>query len=278
MYGLKISTATLAEYNVKAYELLKPFEDQVLTHVQHADVKHMDETGYRVQGKLAWLHTISTLHATYYHVSPKRKALLSGFRGVVVHDHWKPYFQLENVDHALCNQHHMRELLALSTSQNPEPWAEHMLRVLRIALRSRHRYKDQPIPEQIRLILVALYRKVLTTGLEWHDSLSPLPQKHPSHLKRRKGHNLLLRLQNHEENTLRFLTDPNIPFTNNLAEQDLRMMKTKTKVSGGFRSLDGAKYFARIRGFISTARKKKWNILEELRSIFLPGTLRPAPS
>jgi len=208
LYGLKITTATLAEYNAKAYERLKPFQEGVLAHVQKADVKHLDEMGYRIHGKLGWLHTISTLDATYYHVSAQRKALVSGLQGTVVHDHWRPYFQLENVQHALCNQHYMRELLALVTSHNPEPWAERMLKLFRVALRCRHRYGAEAIAEKREQILVALYRQTLAKGLKWHESLTPLPQKRLSQPKRRKGHNLLLRLRDYEEDVLRFLRGP----------------------------------------------------------------------
>ncbi len=278
LYGLKISTATLAEYNEKAYERLKPFQEEILKAVQKSEVKHLDETGYRINGKLSWLHTISTIGVTYYHVSVQRKALVDGLIGTVVHDHWKPYFQLQNVQHALCNQHHMRELLALVTSHHSEAWAERMLRFFRVALRIRHRYEQNPIPEKRQEFLTALYRHEIAKGLKWHESLAPLPQKRPSHPKRRKGHNLLLRLSHYEGDVLRFLKDPTIPFTNNLAEQDLRMMKTKLKVSGCFRSNLGADYFASIRGFISTSRKQGWSIFAELFALFLPGALRPAPS
>ena len=168
--------------------------------------------------------------------------------------------------------------MALLTAHNPEPWAARMLVALRIALKCRHHYGEKEIPEKTQQALRILYRREIAAGLAWHETLTPLPQKRPSSPKRRKGHNLLLRLRTYEEETLRFLKDPNIPFTNNLAEQDLRMMKTKQKVSGGFRSTAGAHHFARIRGFISTSRKQKWPILAELRALFLPGPLRPAPS
>jgi transposase len=278
LYGLSISTATLASYNEKSHHKLKLFEEQTLALVQKAPVKNLDETGYRIEGKTAWLHTASTPRATYYHVSVKRKSLLSGLTGTVVHDHWKPYLGLQDVHHALCNQHHMRELMALMTQDQPEPWAERMLKFLTLALRCRHYYGKEPIPPRRLEILYTLYRRQITLGLSWHETLTPLPIKRVSQPKRRKGHNLLLRLQAYQEDVLRFLIDPDVPFTNNLAEQDLRMMKCKQKISGGFRSFHGSEYFARIRGFISTARKQKWNILESLTTIFLPDSILPAPS
>ncbi len=153
-----------------------------------------------------------------------------------------------------------------------------MFRLLQGALRCRHRYEEPEIPEKRLQILRNLYRNILAKGLQEPEALPPLPQKRPAHPKRRKGHNLVLRLKNPETDVLRFFQDPTIPFTNNWAEQDLRMMKTKTKVSGGFRSLAGAGYFAWVRSFISPSRKPKGRIWEELRTIVLPGPLRPAPS
>ena len=278
LYGLSISTATLASYNEKAYQRLQPFQEQTLACVQEAPLKHLDETGYRINGRTAWLHTASTTTATHYHVSFQRKSLLPDLTGTVVHDSWRPYFTLESVKHGLCNQHHMRELIALMTQSDPEPWAQFMLQFLRGALQCRHYYGKQTIPRATLTRLLARYHKSIALGMAWHEALKPLPQKRASQPKRRKGHNLLLRFQSCSEEVLRFLYDPDVPFTNNLAEQDLRMMKCKQKVSGGFRSFQGAEFFARIRGFISTARKQKWNILDSLSAIFLPGCILPTPS
>jgi transposase len=139
MYGVSIATATLSHYNAVAYQELSSFEETTLALAKHAPVKHLDETGFRVGGKTQWMHTLSTTATTYYHVSPKRKSLLDGLKGIVVHDHWKPYYQLEDVQHSLCNQHHLRELKALIENSNEE-WALRMSRVFRFALGYRHGY------------------------------------------------------------------------------------------------------------------------------------------
>ncbi len=104
LYGCSIATATLASYNEKAYTALQSFQEQTLAGIQSAKVTHLDETGYRVASKTAWLHTASTPGLTHYHVSFKRKSLLSDLTGTVVHDHWKPYMSLPDVQHALCNR------------------------------------------------------------------------------------------------------------------------------------------------------------------------------
>lgn len=266
MYGITLATASMASFNATASANLAQFEATTLAMGRGAPVKHLDETGFRVGGKTQWLHTLSGADFTYYHVSEKRKSLLEGLEGTVVHDHWRPYFQLTGVHHALCNQHHLRELKAL-IEHDREAWATQMSGFLRMALRCRHRYGSRAIPAHALKRLEKIYGHIVSAGLTWHASLPPLAfQKKRGRLKRRTGHNLLLRLQNHRDDVLRFLNDPQVPFTNNEAERDLRMMKCKQKISGGFRTSTGAEQFARIRGFISTVRKQGWNILDSLRA------------
>lgn len=277
MYGVSLATATLASYNAAAFEGLSGFEETTLLMAKKAAVKHLDETGFRVAGKTQWLHTLSTKTLTYYHVSPKRKSLLDGLCGIVVHDHWRPYYQLENVEHALCNQHHLRELKAL-IEHDKEEWAIRMSRFLRLALRYRHWYEKHLIPEHRLSQFDKIYDQIVNDGLTFHQSLPPLPfQKKRGKKKQRTGHNLLLRLKHYKRDVLRFLYNPDSPFTNNDAERDLRMVKCKQKISGGFRTLRGAEQFARIRGFINTARKQGWNILASIQAIFDEALSIPMP-
>ncbi|MEG4885160.1 transposase, partial [Microcoleus sp. K1-B6] len=155
---------------------------------------------------------------------------------------WKPYYQLVQVNHALCNAHPERELKALEEIDQ-ESWAKSMKKVLLLACNYKHRY-PQGIPENIIARINQLYEQILNRGLDFHSSQPPLNRKgHRGRVKRRVGHNLLLRLQNFRGDVLRFLTEPDVPFTNNQAERDLRMMKCKQKISGGFRS-------ARFCGFL----------------------------
>lgn len=268
LYGIKLATATLTGYNRIAFDTLASFEESVLSAVKIAAVKNLDETGFRVAGKTQWLHVASTKTATYYHVSPKRKSLLDGLSGTVIHDHWKSYYNLEGVEHALCNQHHLRELKAI-TEHEKEPWAQAMSRLLRVALRCRHFHEHRAIPVVRIKRLTNSYNKIIREGLAYHQTLPPLPCKgKQGRQPRRTGHNLLLRLFHYKQDVLRFLHDPAIPFTNNDAERDLRMMKCKQKISGGFRTDHGAEQFARIRGFISTVRKQGLSIISSIQSIF----------
>lgn len=268
LYDIQLATATLTKCSEVACNFLAPFENVVLSMVKLAPVKNLDETGFRVAGKTQWLHVASTQTATYYHVSPKRKSLLEGLRGTVVHDHWKAYYNLPGVLHGLCNQHHLRELKSLIQHEK-EPWATKMSRLLRVALRCRHFHENNEIPPARLKKLIRLYDSIVKEGLNFHEAQMPLPYKGKQGRRpKRTGHNLLFRLLHYKQDVLRFLNDSAVPFTNNDAERDLRMAKCKQKISGGFRSVHGAEQFARIRGFISTARKQGWNILQSIQSVF----------
>ena len=239
LYGIQLATATLASYNRIAFDALAPFEKSILALVKAAAVKHLDETGFRVAGKTQWLHVASTKSATYYHVSPRRKSLIEGLSGTVVHDHWKSYYKLFGVEHGLCNQHHLRELKAL-IEHDKELWASEMRGLLRVALRCRHFHGDNAIPPERIKWLTKIYDRVIKQGLKFHTAQTPLPCKGKrGRQPKRTGHNLLLRLFHYKQDVLRFLHDPAVPFTNNDAERDLRMMKCKQKVSGGFRGSHG---------------------------------------
>lgn len=265
LFGLPIATSTIENTCKTINQNLEKFEESVLRKILVSDLKHLDETGLRVLSKTHWLHVASNDEATYYHVSEKRKSLLSGLNGIVVHDHWKPYFQIPNVHHALCNAHHLRELNA--RIDNGELWAYQMKRWMVAALNMKYEYGEEGIPEDKQNRLLKIYDDIVARGLIYHDSLTELPRKNNRRGKRakRKGHNLLLRLKNFRDATTRFITAWHIPFTNNLAEQDLRMMKVQQKISGCFRSWDGAKIFARHRTLVSTARKQGWNIFQTIK-------------
>lgn len=237
----------------------------MLEALKNADIKHLDETGFRVGKKTQWLHVISNSFATHYRAREKRGDLLEGLKSILVHDHWKPYFCLEDVQHALCNAHHLRELKALEEFEK-EPWAFKMSRLLIIA----SRLKNPPI-----LRILELYDHIVAEGLAFHEHLPPLGKLHK---KKRKGHNLLVRLRDFKDCVLLFLKRGDVPFTNNQAEQDIRMMKVKQKISGGFRTLQGAETFCLIRGFLSTCRKQSLNQMGRHFESFKPAMFRSSYS
>jgi transposase len=204
---------------------------------------------------------------------------MEGVTGIVVHDYWKPYYTMEGVAHALCNAHHLRELQALVEIEK-EDWARRMQRLLRRACHAANlaRERDRPLKPALVALFRQRYDAIVAAGLTFHGSLPPLAPATTKGGKRRRGrpprrtgHNLLRRLETRKEDVLRFLTNPAVPFTNNEAERDGRMMKLRQKISGGFRSQDSARDFAIIRSLIATAKKQGWNIIHALAQT--PDTL-----
>ena len=234
----------------KARELERVYL-RIGARVAEAKVRHVDETGFRIAGKLQWLHTSSSLAFTFYRADAKRGAIPRDLRGgVVVHDHFAPYHRLEAVDHAFCNAHILRELKGL-IEFDAEPWAEPMRDMLvaaNAAVNQARAAGARALAPQERAAHIERYWAAVRLGLAFHRQLPRLATKtRPGgRVKQRPGRNLLERLKTFHAQTLRFLTDFDVPFTNNLAEQDLRMMKVKMKISGSFRTIDGAHIFARL--------------------------------
>ena len=268
LFGVRLTAATLARMSRSCALSLHGFGEAVRDLVAGARVKHMDETGFRIGGKTQWLHVASNAWLTCYRVSAKRGSLMAAVSGIVVHDHWKPYYTMPEVQHALCNAHHLRELQALVEIEKEE-WSEKMQRLLRRACHVPNlaRERGMDVKPQTIARIERCYRRILSEGFAFH-----LAQ--PTHgradgakrgrVARRTGHNLLIRLRDRSKDTLRFLHDLTVPFTNNQAERDIRMMKVRQKISGGFRSRDSAADFALIRSFLSTARKQGWKLIEVL--------------
>ena len=276
LFGISLPTATLARMSQSCAARLADFAVTLRDLAATAPVKHMDETGFRIGGKTQWLHVASTTLLTFYRTCTRRGSLLANTIGIVVHDHWKPYYTMPDVRHALCNAHHLRELKAL-TEIEKEDWARQMSRLLRRACHATNLAREKGVPLKPWLMagFTRRFEAIVAQGLAFHTGLPALakaPQtKRQGPKPRRTGHNLLLRFQARQADTLRFLHDPAVPFTNNQAERDVRMMKLRQKISGGFHSKEGAADFAILRSLISTARKQGWNLIETLRTN--PSTL-----
>ena len=268
VFGVDLSAATIAAMAQRKAAEWTGLADHIGEQVKQAPVKHLDETGYRIGGVLQWRHVASTWLRTCYRTSRKRGEILDGVKGIVVHDFWRPYCRMEGVAHALCNAHHLRELKALSDIEK-EPWAVAMYRFLRHTCHAANlaRRRNEHLKPAFLVWLQARYDRILGQGLAFHESQPPLEtleHKRRGRTRRRTGHNLLLRLQGHKNEVLRFLTNPAVPFTNNQAERDIRRMKLKQKISGCFRAETGAQTFAILRTVLSTARKQGWNSLDTL--------------
>ena len=272
VFGLKIAPRTLVAYGEQLAETLAPWQDTLQTALNHAPVRHADETGFRIAGKTAWLHSLSSAAVTLYRAETKRGAIPSGLAGgVLVHDHFRPYFTLDGVQHALCGAHLLRELKALM--QEKEPWAARMYR----HLQRLSRLVKRPVSRHAQVRFVRLYDAIVRCGLAFHEAQPPFAQKPKAgKTAKRIGHNLLIRLRDFKDAVLRCLFDSSVPFTNNLAERDIRMMKVKQKISGGFRCLNGAQTFATLRSLLSTAAKQNLNLLQTIKNAFA-GQPPPIP-
>lgn len=220
LLGVTIASATIARISQAVASRLQGFAETVRDKIAAAPVKHLDETGFRTGGKTQWLHIACTLFLTFYRVCAKRGSLLANVSGTIVHDHWKPYYTMANVTHALCNAHHLRELQALIEIEK-EHWACRMQRLLRRSCHVVNLAREQDVALDPRLLglIDRRYLAILAEGLAFHEAQPPLlsagvKAKRRGRPKRRTGHNLLLRLRERKLDVLRFLNDPNVPFTN----------------------------------------------------------------
>jgi transposase len=256
LFGVQLSLGSLVQWVRQGAATLEPVEAQIAAALQRVPVLHNDETGMRQAGALAWAHVASTARLTHYAVHTKRGSeateaigILPNFLGVSVHAGWAAYRSHTSCRHALCNIHHLRELTFVE-EQYQQAWAKdlkHLLLEMKAAVAvARAQRLSRLAPEQ-RQAFVARYRAVLAAG----HAANPPPARGPRHrgrIKQTPARNLLERLWLGQDEVLAFLDDLAIPFDNNQAERDLRMLKVQQKVSGSFRSCDGAAAFARLRG------------------------------
>jgi transposase len=275
----RVSEATVLKASAHLERCIEPSTAAVKERLRDAEVLHVDESGLRVAGKLHWLHVASTDGLTSYEVHAKRgqeamddAGILGAFNGTAVHDHWKPYFKYDACHHALCNAPHLRELRLIET-QYHQPWAKEMAELL---LEIKAAVAATPAPAMslsppAREAFETRYDEVVQSGFD----ANPAPVSSSDGEVKKRGRpkqpppvNLLIRLRDFKGEVLAFMSDFRVPFDNNQGERDVRMVKVKQKVSGGFRTLEGAQHFGRIRGYISTARKNAQHVFEAIRDAF----------
>jgi len=281
-YGHAPSEALILRSLEQVHAQIQPSVDSIYEKLTEADVLHNDETGLRVEAKLWWLHVSSTEHLTYYAVHPKRGqeamraiGILPQLKGVSVHDGWASYVQFNNCSHALCNAHHLRELRFIE-EQYQQAWAKDMAQLLRDAKQEVATCQDQQLaPERIQ-DYHQRYECLLQQGFEANPPPDTPPPKKRGRNKQTPPKNLLDRLQTYQQETLAFISDFRVPFDNNLAERDVRMMKVKQKISGTFRTQHGAEIFCAIRSYISTVRKQGQPVIQALYHALLGTPFFPA--
>jgi len=278
LVGQPVSQGTLLTATHTCAAQVSETEGQVKQALQQAPVVHVDETGLYENGRRLWLHSASTPDLTYYFPHDKRgqpamqaAEILPQFHGIAVHDHWGAYQQFDQCAHAFCNAHHLRELQR-AIDQDHAVWAEEMntllLDIKDHADHAKAAGQTALSPDQIAQYQTQ-YRDIVDRALQPYLTAPTTPSPPTrGRQKQSKTKNLLDRFDRYQTETLRFMTDFRVPFDNNLAERDLRMIKVKQKISGTFRSPEGTRSFCRIRGFISTVKKQGKNVLEALTNTF----------
>jgi transposase len=285
LFGLNLSPGTLQNMVARTARQLEPVVAQIKDALSAGQILHCDESGFYIGGQRHWLHVAATQQLTCYYPHPQRghkatdaMGILPQFRGTAIHDFWSAYRQYQACHHGLCNVHHLRDLTAVVENDN-QSWATRF----KWLLLSAKRLVDQaqlsgattlPLPKIAQI--ERIYDRLIASALQANP---PPPGGWPKgkrgRAKKTKSRNLAERLDKHRHGVLAFVYDFKVPFDNNLAERDIRMLKVQQKISGCFRSQEGAKDFCTIRSYLSTIRKQGvavWSALGSLSSgnILLP--------
>jgi transposase len=262
MFQIEISQGTLLNWTQELHKKVEPAEKEIVEQLKQADTVHADETGIFCQNKLHWVHVVGTSHLTHLQMHHKRGSeaidaigIIGLLRGRLIHDFWLAYFKYA-IKHGMCNSHVIRELTA-AYENDKQDWARGMidllLRIYQRVEQAKERNKHS-LSAQTCHYYKRQYRALLTIG----KALNPRQESPPGKRgkpKQTKVFNLIERMSDYQDEVLAFMEDFRVPFTNNQAERDLRMLKVKQKISGTFRSREGGDAFCRIRGYISTACK-----------------------
>ncbi len=272
-YGIRISPATIRRAEKECFQNLEPFEKAAMEHLLTSHSAHCDETGMRVLGTKWWLHVVSNNLWTYYFPHPKRGTeamdalgFLPQYKGVAVHDGYSSYNKY-GCEHALCNAHLKRELTGIEESFEQQ-WAKKINELLSEMKKYTDECREMEIPidpEKVREF-EQIYDAIIQEGI----IENPPPDPSKDQVKKRgrtaqtKAKNLLDRFIVHKEQILKFLNNLRVAFDNNQAERDIRMMKLQQKISGTFRSIEGAVAFCRIRAYISSIKKNEMNVMDAI--------------
>ena len=279
LYGVPISAGTVQSMIGEAGTLLAPTVERIADAVAQATVAGADESGFRVAGKLNWLHAAVTEALTWLGLHAKRGkiafedfGLLYRLKGTLIHDGWASYRELDCA-HALCNAHHLRELTFVH-EECGQAWARRMIDLLVAAHHETVTAQGQPLTAMRIQTLRADFAAILA------EAATANPERPASGKRGRTAQsvpfNLYRRLRDHADDVLRFTTDPLVPFSNNLAEQAIRMPKVKHKIAGCFRTTEGAQAFCTIRSYLATLQKQHFDLFFSLVQVFKGNVPQPS--
>jgi transposase len=289
-YGHAPAWAFVVEANQALEAGCAPALVEIHSQLRHAGVVHCDESGFRVEGQLHWLHSASTERLTFFALHRKRGqeamqeiGILPALTGYAVHDHWTPYLAFGQCDHAFCNAHHLRELQFI-TDQYQQAWANEMAQLLfdiKAEVTEARTTATFGVTNSLEPDRLAHYEAEYDAILQRGFQANPPPETPPTTKRGRPKQsppkNLLDRLDKQRTGVLAFMYDFDLPFDNNLAERDIRMVKLKQKVSGAFRTRQGAQTFCAIRSYISTVRKQGANVIAALHDALAGQPFIPLP-
>ena len=273
-YNINISTGSINNFNCEAAKRLEDFKKVAINQLILSSLGHADETSVNIDGKKHWLHGFSNEHWAWLYVHKKRGTeamneigILPHFKGILCHDHWKSYYKYD-CTHSLCNAHHSRELTR-AWEQDNQKWAQKMDALLQ-EVNVETKKAGGELPSNKADNWQTKYLQIL----EEAEAECPPPEEPPPEKKKRgrtkrsKARNLLERLRDFREDVLRFMRNKIVPFTNNLGEREIRMIKVQQKISGCFRSLEGARNHCIIRSYILTCQKNGIGATEALDTLF----------
>ncbi len=273
LFDLPMSDAAVLKAQNEAGLLLTPVVQVIADALKRAPALHADETGMNVAGQNKWMHIAATSLLTWMGAHDKRGkeafdalGILAHATGVLIHDGLRAYRLFDDAIHALCNEHHLRELNYVATEMKQE-WALNMMALLRTACHEVNLSASNTLPAD-RLAYLRLVYDVLLQAGEADNPKAPKEPNKRGKAKQSKAYNLLQRLREYAEDVWRFASTPEVPFTNNIAEHAVRMNKVKQKISGCFRTMTGLETFCIIRSFIATMHKQGVNIFDALIQTF----------
>lgn len=279
LFGVSVSAGSIANHVQQASQQLAPATTQIAQTLIRQAVVHFDETGLRLNGSNVWLHSASTADRVWYGHHPKRGkvamdaiGILPQYHGIAVHDGLQSYRAYDCL-HALCNAHHLRELVYIFESTR-QTWAEEMGHLL-CALKDEVAQSEQPLTTERYREVSGQYHDLIRRGLVENPERVREDGKRRGRIKQSDAYNLLARLYEYEQDILRFVTDLRVPFDNNQAERDIRMSKLKQKISGCFRSDAGMSAFCVIRSYLATLRKNRISLYHALVDAFTGNVLLP---
>jgi transposase len=279
LFNMHMSAGTIVSMTKETSEKLKGTEKKIKAAVLASDTVHFDESGMQINGDRHWVHVAVTNVVSYFmsHIKRGKEAMndmgiLPQYCGNAIHDHWKSYFSYTKSTHFLCNAHHLRELEFIH-ERYEHLWAKDMKDLLKEIKKRVDELKTGNISGLSETEIEDFeqrYQKIIKEGYLEDPAImiDPKLPKKPGPVAQSKGRNLLDRLFVYEQSVLGFMRDFNIPFDNNQAERDVRMLKVHQKISGSFRSEQGPIDYCRIMSYISTIRKNSINVIEAISSVF----------